>query len=200
MELKKWFEKRNISIPIEFLIIISKPSTIIQTAPGYMKILQKVHHVQFLLREMEKISLSYRKEIITFKELKKLSRILLKEHTPETFDILNFYKIPISEVLTGALCSNCSSPLAMNRQHGTWFCANCQAKDKTAHIKAINDYFLLSNDSPITNEQFRHFLHLSSTDTAKKLLAGMKLNHIGATKGRVYLPALDYQCITEIKG
>ncbi|WP_102273814.1 hypothetical protein [Cytobacillus massiliigabonensis] len=198
--MKKWLKKRNISIPNDFLIVISKPSTIIQTSHGYMNMLQKVLHLQFLLSRIEKIGSSYKKEVLHTKELKKVCRILLKEHSPETFDALKFYKIPRHEILTGALCSNCPSPIALKRHHGTWFCTNCGTKDKTAHVKAINDYFLLTNDSPITNKQFRHFLHLSSADIVKKLLAGMPLPNKGATKGRVYLPASDYQNITELKG
>lgn len=188
-ELKRWLEKRHISIPIDFLIII-----------GYMNMLQKVLHVQFLLSRIEKIESSYKKEILQPKELKKACRILLKEHSPDTFDILRFYNIPQQEILTGALCSNCTSSIAMKRHHGTWFCTNCRTKNKKAHIQAINDYFLLTNDTPITNEHFREYLHLSSADIAKKLLTGMKLPHIGETKGRVYLPASDYQNIYELKG
>ncbi|TCJ06397.1 NERD domain-containing protein [Cytobacillus praedii] len=198
-EMEKWLEKRNISIPIEFLIVISKPSTIIQTAPGYMNTLRKVLHVQFLLNRIEKIESPYKQGMFQPKDLKKVCRILLKQHFPETFDVLKFYNIPQNEILTGALCSNCPSPIALKRHHGTWFCTNCHKKDKVAHIKAINDYFLLTNDSPITNEQLREFLHLSSADIAKKLLTGMKLPHKGTTKGRVYLPASDYQSITEVK-
>lgn len=199
-ELKRWLEKRNISIPIDFLIIISRPTTIIQTAPGYMNMLQKVLHVQFLLSRIEKIESSYKKEILQPKELKKACRNLLKDHIPETFDILHFYQISRSEVITGALCSYCTSSIAMKRHHGTWFCTNCRTKNKKAYIQAINDYFLLTNDTPITNEHFREYLHLSSADIAKKLLTGMKLPHIGETKGRVYLPASDYQNIYELKG
>lgn len=198
-ELKRWLENRNISIPIEFLIVISRPSTIIQTAPGHMNMLRKVLHVQFLLNRIEKIESSYKQGMLQPKDLKKVCRILLKQHLPETFDVLKFYNIPQNEILTGALCSNYPSPIALKRHHGTWFCTNCHTKDKTAHINAINDYFLLTNDSPITNEQFRHFLHLSSADIAKKLLTGMKLTHKGTTKGRVYLPATDYHNITEVK-
>lgn len=42
-ELKKWINKRNIHLPIEFLVVISKPSTIIKTAPNYARILQRVN-------------------------------------------------------------------------------------------------------------------------------------------------------------
>ncbi|MFE8696525.1 nuclease-related domain-containing protein [Cytobacillus sp. FJAT-53684] len=188
IELEKWLKKRNIFIPIEFLIIISKPSTIIQTAPGYMKMLQKVLHVQFLLSRIEKISSSYKKEIISSKELKKVCRALLKEHTPETFDPLQFYKILSNEILTGALCDKCQSTLPLERHYGTWFCPKCQTKDKNAHIRAINDYFLLNNDPSISNQQFREFLHLSSASIAKKLLISMNLPFKGHYKDRVYLP------------
>lgn len=187
-ELRKWLNKRNISIPIDFLIIISKPSTIIQTAPGNMKMMQKVLHVQFLLKEIEKIRLSYKNEILTPKELKKICRILLKEYKEEIFDVLPFYNISKSEITTGALCEKCQSTSPMERHYGTWFCPKCKSKDKNAHILAVNDYFLLNNNSPISNSQFRDFLHLSSASIAKKLLISMDLPFKGQLKGRVYFP------------
>ncbi|MED3549794.1 nuclease-related domain-containing protein [Cytobacillus praedii] len=185
-ELSKWLNKRNISIPIDFLVVIGKPSTIIQTAPGNMKMMQKVLHVQFLLKEIEKIGLFYKNEILNPKELKKICRTLLKEHKEETFDVLPFYNVSKSELITGALCEKCQSTSPLQRHYGTWFCPKCKSIDKNAHIYAINDYFLLNNDSTISNRQFRDFLHLSSASIAKKLLISMNLPFKGQLKGRVY--------------
>ncbi|RBP91487.1 nuclease-like protein [Cytobacillus firmus] len=100
-EMKKWLLKRNINIPIEFFIVISKPSTILKTAPGNAKMLQKVLHVQFLLKSIEKIKASHKKEVLSPKDMKKISRFLLKEHTPKQFDILKHYEISISDIQTG---------------------------------------------------------------------------------------------------
>lgn len=191
-ELKKWLQKRNVNIPIEFFVIISKPSTILKAAPGYAKTLQRVLHVQYLLKQIEIMKTAYKNEILSLKDLKKMSRSLLKEHSPKTFDILKHYEIPISEIQTGVICSVCSNK-PMKRHFGTWYCPKCQAKDKHAHIQAINDLFLLNNHSPLTNQQISRFLHLSSGDIAKKLLISMQLPYSGTKKGRVYFPMPHYQ-------
>src|SRR5690606_30355760 len=148
--LKKWLDKHKLSIPIEFLVVISKPSTIIKTAPGYEHNLQKVLHVQYLLSKIEKIHTSYKIQVTSTRELKRISRLLLKEHIPETFDILKFYKIPLKEIKTGVICPACSM-LPMKRHQGTWFCQRCRMRDKNQHTKAVRDFFLLNNDLPITN-------------------------------------------------
>lgn len=197
-ELKTWLEKRNIPIPVDFLIIISKPSTILKTAPGYAKMLQKVKHIQFLLKSIEKIKNSCQADAISSKNLKKLSRFILKDHTPETFDILKYYGIQKTDIQTGVICPACSFR-PMKRHFGTWFCPKCQFKDKNAHVRAIKDLFLLNNDSPISNRDICGFLHLSSHDTAKKILSSMQLPHTGTKKGRIYFPPPDYQGVNDLE-
>lgn len=197
-ELKKWFHKRNITIPVEYLIIISKPSTILKTAPGYSKMLLKVQHAQFLLRSIEKIKASYKNEVMTAKNLKKISRTIIKEHTPETFDILKYYGILPGDIQTGVICKACSS-LPMKRHFGTWYCANCHSKDKNAHVQALKDLFLLNKNSSLTNQEICRFLHLPSGDIAKKLLTSMQLPYSGSKKGRVYFPPPGYQQMKELE-
>lgn len=197
-EMEKWLLKRNINIPVEFFIIISKPSTILKTAPGHVKMLQRVLHVQFLLKSIEKIKAAHKKEVLSPKHMKKISRSLLKEHTPKSFDILKHYEISTSEIQTGVICRVCSS-YPMKRHYGTWFCTKCQTKEKNAHISALMDLFLLNNDSPLNNRQICSFLNISSGDIAKKLLSASKLGCAGSKKGRVYLPKPDYQQIKDLE-
>ena len=197
-EIKKWLLKRNINIPIEFFIIISKPSTILKTAPGHAKMHQRVLHVQFLLKSIENIKAAYKKEVLSPKDMKKIARSLLKEHTPKNFDILKHYEISRSDIQTGVICRVCSS-YPMKRHYGTWFCTKCQSKDKSAHVSAIKDLFLLNNDSPLKNRHICRFLQISSGNIAKKLLSASKLPHSGSKKGRVYLPKPEYQQIKDLE-
>ena len=195
--LKKWLDKINIIAPIDFLVVISKPSTIIKTPPNNTHILQKVTHVQFLLSRIEKHKDMYKKEIFPPKELKKLTRLILKSHVPEMFDCLKHYEITSDELITGVICPNCFS-YPVKRHYGTWFCLSCQYKNKNAHLQAVTDFFLLNNDTPISNQQFRDFLHLTSADVARKMLISMNLSSTGTNKGKVYLPPSNYQKISEL--
>jgi hypothetical protein len=69
----------------------------------------------------------------------------------------------------------------MTRLKGKWQCPICHSKSKDAHLEAIEDFFLLFQPS-ITNTKLRHFLHLSSSDTAARLLKAMNLPYSGAKK------------------
>jgi hypothetical protein len=58
-------------------------------------------------------------------------------------------------------------------------------KSKTAHIPAIDDYFLLIKPT-ITNAELRAFLHIDSIRVAGKILSTMNLPFTGKYKDRVY--------------
>ena len=118
------------------------------------------------------------------KELRKLKRLLISKHTPENPDILKHFNLSPKDILTGVKCPTCSF-LPMNYQYGTWSCQKCNMKSKTAHISAINDYFLLIKPS-ITNTELRTFLHFDSIRVAGKILASLELPFSGTFRDRLY--------------
>ncbi|KAB2329093.1 NERD domain-containing protein [Cytobacillus depressus] len=183
-ELRKWLQQRNIFLPIEYLVVISNPSTVIKSDPQNFLAFKTVLHSHELLDRIEKLRKSFLKEKLTQKEIKKVAKLLVKSHTPEKSQVLEKYKLSAFSLNTGVQCPKCRV-FPMKRIYGTWFCARCKCKDKTAHYKALLDYCLLV-ESSITNKQFRKFMQLSSQDTAQKLLKSMKLAHSGTNKGRVY--------------
>lgn len=146
--------------------------------------------------EIEKFSQSY-KELIDTKEIKRISRLLIKEHQSETFDVLNFYKIPFAEVKTGVICPSCNS-LSMIRHYATWYCHKCKTINRDAHYQAVIDLFLLNNDKPVSNYEIRQFLGLTSRTTSLKILQSLSLPHSGTGKGRRYLPPPNYQDIADL--
>ncbi|MFC0415566.1 hypothetical protein ACFFHH_08835 [Cytobacillus solani] len=124
------------------------------------------------------------KEQLSSYELKKVIKTLINRHVPESFDALAYFKIPETDVITGVQCKECEV-FGMERIHGTWYCPSCKAKNKDAHIQAINDYFLIINTT-ITNKKLCEFLHLTSPYIASRLLTKMNLPFTGTKKGRVY--------------
>jgi len=184
-ELKKWLENRKILISIDFFVIISKPTTLLKADLTKSHLLQKLLHVQYLLNGIEKTKRIYQKQLINGKEMRKIARMILKEDTQETVDILNFYNLTGKDISKGVICSKCSTnPMIFH--YGKWNCLNCEYRDPDAHYEAIADYFLLFNDTPISNKQFREFLQIPSSFTANRLLKSMKLPHTGTNKGRRY--------------
>ena len=196
-ELRKWLETINISLPMEYLVVISNPSTIIKTNEQNYEAMKRVLHAHKLIDRIATFKKKYNFEGLATSELSKIKRNLIKKHVPEQINILGVYKIPEVDIVTGIQCPSCSS-CSMLRQFGTWACPVCKHKDKSAHKLALLDYLLLFNSS-ISNQQFRDFLRLSSIDTPKYLLKSMDLPYSGLNKGRVYhLDTLLSNEITQI--
>ncbi len=74
-----------------------------------------------------------------------------KHHTPDHTNLLKKYNLSKEDIITGV---------------------HCTAFDKKPLIKAVKDYFLLIKPS-ITSKEFREFVHISSKDTANRLLVSM---------------------------
>lgn len=170
--------------PIEYLVAISNPSTILKTNSRSRNILKRMVHGYNLLDRIKEWEGQFKEDKMDLKGIRKLSKLLLKSHVPEDVDILDKFRISKSEIITGVQCSRCKK-FAMIREHSSWFCPKCAYKNKDGHIDALNDYFLLLGNS-ITNREFRDFVHLSSESVAKKLLTTMNLPFSGSNKGRIY--------------
>lgn len=182
-QLKAWLiQHLATDIPIEFLIGISSPSTILKTSAKYSRVPFRVIHLESLIERVNGLKQNYRKEAITSRQVKKISNALVKNHVPGFVNVLEHYNISSQEIITGVQCPNCMC-FSMRRIHGDWLCPQCGCKDKKAHLPAIQDYLLLIRPT-ISNKQARTFLHLASMDTASRLLSAMPSS--GTKKGRIY--------------
>ncbi len=186
MQLKLWLSKRKYPplLPVDSFIVISNPSTIIKTAPDHTEAFNKVIRPATIPMIVENLNHIYPNEILTLKELKRITTLLKKQHTPSNPDLFQQFYINKAELLTGVLCPTCRN-IPLIRKRGTWFCTHCLSSDKAAHIPALQDYYLLIGSS-ISNRQLRDFLQLSSASIAKKLLTALKLDHSGMNKIRKY--------------
>lgn len=184
-QLTKWFKKHKFpQLPIEFLVTISHPKTIIHVTPENHSYAKKICSIAGLTWEIDKLSEKYLAEKINDKELRKLCKMLLKSHTPLSSEILQQYQIDQSELKTGVHCPDCEF-LPLTYQAGKWYCPKCGKSYKNAHLEALKDYFLLFHPT-ISNSQFRRFLHIDSPDIATKMLRMSGLEAIGKGKGRSY--------------
>lgn len=191
LELKKWMEsQKHPAPPIEYLIVISNPSTILKTNSANPAIFENIVHIQYLLEYIHRIQKKYSLDKINNNHLKKWVKMITKMHTPSLYDPIHRYKLETSEIVKGAFCKECNA-IPMVRKHGTWLCKICGNKDKHAHLQAIEDYFLLISPS-ITNQKFRDFLLIHSTKTASRLLSELNLPFTGSLKGRVYYQSVHH--------
>ncbi|MCH1627775.1 nuclease-related domain-containing protein [Fredinandcohnia quinoae] len=188
LQLMRFFQLYKIpKIPIESLVIISDPRTITKASnPSVYKKVKQSADIPFII---EKLSQKYSKVCLSPKDLNRMTKQLIKSHTVKIPEVLKKYSIEVSEILTGVQCLECGS-LPMERVEGKWFCRQCGAKSRHAHVKAIREYALIFGQS-ITNKQLRNFLHTPSSSISKKILTSMNLEYHGTTKDRVYMIPLN---------
>lgn len=181
--LKRWLDDLEFNIPpIVSLVVISNPSTIIKT--NEPNLFRHVVKGDIMLNRVEQINTFYSKEFYSEKDIKKISKYLIKKHVYLHTDILKAFSVSKEDIITGVQCPSCSK-FGMERKNRIWVCPFCLYHSKNAHYQGVYDFFLL-NPPKITNREFREFLNISSIRTANNLLSAMHLPYTGNKKGRVY--------------
>ncbi|GGF26247.1 hypothetical protein GCM10010954_26590 [Halobacillus andaensis] len=175
--LRKWLNAHQYTeLPIETLIVISKPSTIIHTSNP------SVIHSAYLPFKINELESKYAQRVLGQNELLRMGEELKQAHVPRKIDLLQKYKIKKEELRVGVHCSSCST-LPMLRGYGKWKCTYCGYVSADAHIESLRDYRLLVEES-ITNRELRWFLQIDSERIARSII--QSLNPVGKTKGRRY--------------
>ena len=182
-QLKNWLLQHKFPpIPIEYLVTISQPKTILKS--NQPQIFNKIFHTDHVVDKIISIEKGYPSHIVDEKGIRKISKMLIKEDTSSSNNILASWGISPQEIITGVACPACHR-IPMIRLFSTWYCPSCKEESKDAHIQALKDYFLLMG-STITNKQCREFLHIPSRRTSEQLLKSMNLTKVGSTKGIYY--------------
>ncbi|MFD0829887.1 NERD domain-containing protein [Neobacillus sp. M.A.Huq-85] len=174
-------------VPVVYLVVISNSyASYVITGKNAYKIKPKVCKGDVMLKRILDLEGIYTTPILTAKDLRKLSRLLLKMNTPPTGYLLQKFGIKRSDLLTRVHCPNCKY-LPLIRKKQKWYCPRCQHYSIDAHIEALKVYFLLF-DIKITNRKFREFVHIASPDTARRLLLSANLIYSGMNRDRAYHP------------
>jgi hypothetical protein len=183
------------SPPVYHLVVISNSPTIIKSShPQLHKIVVKG---DVLLNRVQEIDQHHPKEVLSEKEIKKLSNLLLKKHIPQHPDLLKYYSLTHSDFHKGIQCPSCST-FGMIRLKWHWICPHCAHSSKTAHLGLILDHFLLFKPT-ITNQEFRNFANMPSIKSANRMLSVMHLPISGTTKGRIYHMPEDIESFFNLK-
>jgi ribosomal protein L37AE/L43A len=194
--LKRWLKHYKFQVPpIYHLVVISNSSTIIKTNDRSLN--KVVVKGDVLLNRVLQIDGFNSNTIFTEKEVRKLSKLLLKKHTPHHPDILKPYSLTQADLQTGVQCPSCQT-FGMQRDKWLWKCPVCKHKSQKAHYKTIKDYFLLINPS-IHNQAFRGFANCLSIKTASNILSSMNLPSTGTKKGRIYHMPPDIETFFNLK-
>ena len=184
MQLVRWFTKMKIpSIPIKTLVVMTNRSTVLNTTSPHEKY-HNVIRVENVEERILSLLTSHRKEHLPFKQVRKVSNLLMKYHTPLIAFPDEIFGVSREEIRTGVQCPECRH-LPMIREYGHWRCPGCKGKSKGAHESALLDYSLLIGNN-MTNQQVRQFLHLASRKTALNIMQSMNIPSTGKTNKKTY--------------
>jgi ribosomal protein L37AE/L43A len=185
LQFKYWLSKNHITVPIEWVVVVGKPSSIIETEPEWKEISKNLCHAENIFEKVEELNVKYQTPKLDQECLDNLSSTILNQHVPEAKPYIEEFNIAKSDIRTGVQCPFCQA-LPMSRRKGTWHCQNCKKNSKVAHYEAIIDYSLLFS-SLISNDQFRKFFHVPSRYAAIRLIKSLNLQPVGSKKGTKYM-------------
>lgn len=188
--LTDWLSRNRVpNLPMHSLVVMSNPRTIIKSLPSHKDLPQYITHSPYLQERIQVFDKMHSVEKLTKKEITKLSKLLVRQHTPDNPDLLKRYQIEEKDIIKGVYCTKCFY-MPVVRKNNTWNCPKCSKKDRNLHLPSLEDYALLYGAS-ITNKEFCDFLQIPSRHVAKRILSNMNLPHTGGWKGRTYtLPYL----------
>ncbi|MCZ8539180.1 nuclease-related domain-containing protein [Psychrobacillus psychrodurans] len=183
---------RHIRFMKEFLrkthTLMKVTGAVIMTAKSHRIMQKPTHYPIYKLESMiERVTQIYNSSggtSFSGKDIELVEKLLLEkrsdyEHPP----LCEHYRIPPSEILLGVECPSCSE-LGMRRTGKTWTCVYCNKRDRNAHKKTVDDFFLLINNK-ITNRDFRKFCMVESIYAASRMLGNMDL-HMHKAGGKTY--------------
>ncbi|MDF2946827.1 MAG: hypothetical protein K0S51_1506 [Bacillales bacterium] len=185
LNLEKMLLSSNLNFPpITYLVVMTKQNSLITVKSQNQNYIKKIIRSNKLLNKITELSLQHSKELITEKELKKITKFLLKSNQEREQNLLEDYGIEQSDLIMGVICDQCSKT-PMKRICGRWLCLNCKFISYDSHLSTLNDYILLI-ENKITNNSFRRLTRIESSYTSNRLLKKMGLNSEGDKRHRVY--------------
>ncbi|MEH6942891.1 nuclease-related domain-containing protein [Bacillus sp. JJ722] len=192
-QLSQWLLKHRFTanIPIYTQVVISNPQAIIKAQASYT---QQITRSTNLIARIDDIKKKYPNLVLSHQDLKKITRLLLKEHSSLHINALDRYQINESELIKGVHCPGCFH-LPLSKSYGKWKCPHCRCDGKDALKQSLFDYYLILRPT-ITNTQFREFMLIPSPSVACKLIKSFNLPFNGGTKSRKYhLSLSDFHTI-----
>lgn len=185
IHLTRVLEQHKLNVlPIEKLVVMTHPAAIIEAAPGYKEANEIVIKSPSLQQKYESLLRKYPTPVLTQKQVKKMSRLLLKLSSSYDPDICELFQVNKNELSKGVFCPTCPHSI-MNYIWGKWHCSTCDTSSKTAHIEALQDYAHLISKQ-ISNYEFAWYLNLQSSSQAYHLIRSLKLPSTGTNKSRIY--------------
>jgi hypothetical protein len=186
LQLREWMQvNKHPLLPLESLVVFTHPNAYLTILNGH-PYRHRIKKNALLIETINGLQQKYRRPVFSHKDLQKICRQLIKQHTPSWENLLQKYSISPDDIQTGVFCPKCGWR-PMERMHGNWRCINqsCKYVDRNCHLAALDDYALIFGPA-ISNAQFRNFLHTASGYTAHRILTSLCSSHKGKFRYRTY--------------
>jgi ribosomal protein S27AE len=200
LQFVNWLRKMQMQgLAIERVVIISKPTTKVETTAENQQIFNELIYAESLLDKLEELEVKHQKPAFNKRKLAQLVNLLIAHHQTPIPDILRTYKLSKDEIITGVICPKCQTG-TMIFYSAKWHCSICGLSSKKAFFQSVDDYFLLLGPT-ITRKQFAEFLHIGSSSIAGHQLRTLNLPSTGSKRGTIYtLPNNQLLCPLDEKG
>ncbi|WP_144511665.1 hypothetical protein [Bacillus sp. FJAT-22090] len=171
---EEWLRLRGVKIPIFGVIVLTNSKVMVVESPvKYPVILHST--IPVFLKNIAR-----QKVHIEVGELQALAEKIKENHQPFfPYPMCERWGIDPNDLLTGVFCGKCGARGMIKRKNG-WNCVCCSYFDRSAHINAIREWFVLIGKS-INNRQCRYFLKLESPYVASRILRSMNLDREGTS-------------------
>ncbi|WP_163100886.1 nuclease-related domain-containing protein [Peribacillus alkalitolerans] len=171
-------------IPIETLVVMTNPSAILKSIYDTDGYFNKVIRSATLPERIKAFEDTYKREVLTTKDLIRLTDHLVSNHIPGNVDVLSQFQLQTVDLINGVLCPECKdSP--MKSIYMKWYCPKCLHISKDAHVQALHDYKLLFN-SQISSGQLKTYFLLESDSVCYRWLKKLNFPFTGKFKDRRY--------------
>ena len=174
--LKQFFQMKKINLPVSGLIVFTAKDCEFASKPHRASICKTYQMIEYLLKILQAFPLE-----ADIKKLAKIKKMILTNQTPyKQAPLCTYYFIDPKDLRPGVYCRHCKS-LSMQRDQRSWICSRCGARDPSAHLLAIQEYFTFV-ELEITNRKLREFCGFESRAVATRLLSQLNLKKVGNLK------------------
>ncbi|WP_260470032.1 nuclease-related domain-containing protein [Bhargavaea beijingensis] len=178
MLFRDWLHERNTPIPVYGAVVFAYPSQMVEAAAATHPILFP-NRIPFFLRNLPG------RPLLDEHDLNELTRQVLVSHEPFVQRPLCTMYPQVTErtVRTGVMCTACGE-FGMRWRDRAWHCScSCSCISRSAHVKAIQDWFHIFSGG-MTNEECRRFLEVEDRHAARRMMKSAGLIEKGKADGK----------------
>ncbi len=177
--LSLWLAARNIQLPLFGAVVLAYPKQIVAVPPADTTILFP-NMIPPFIKGLPQGDRKLKPNTFQW-----LAAELVNRHRPYIpKPICESYQIPFGDFQPGVRCTTCGK-LGMIKHKRTWHCKICDRNDSMAHVKDLQEWFLIFKRS-ITNRECREWLQVEDKYTANRILQSMNFRSEGTFRDRKY--------------